>query len=191
MRVGTKAVLGALSAAGVVGTHLVAYALTEQALPLRSPELFAAAHNHWNYVVSFALAASAWGLSRFLTERAREPGVGPARVGLTAFPSLAILQVAGFLILELLEISLAGGDVHFLLSQQPILLGLAVAVVLAAVGSMILSVLAATVDFVSRSVGKVPSEPISKLQMTFGSPPLAFKVDAKAWGLRGPPAPTR
>lgn len=188
MRDRMRAVLGALSIAGVVGTHLMAYAFTEPALGLRAPAIFASAHNHWNYLVAAALAASAWGLSRYVSDRVEEERVPPDQVAMSALPRLTVLHMSGFLVLEFLETSFTGGDVHHLLSQKPILLGLVVALIMAALGSVLLGLIAATVDFVSRTVSKFSSpacDGVSIVPSGF-TPPCAF--DPAAWGLRGPPA---
>lgn len=187
MRPTNKPCLAIFSAVGVVGTHLLAYFFGEPTLGVESRLLFAKAHTHWNYVLAVAVALMVFGLASFVWSRySNQVEATPRQVLLWAFPRLSLLQLAGFILLEWLEINLAGGDSHHLLANGPILIGLIFGVLVAAAASFVLGLIALTVDFVagSRLRATTESDSILRARAPRGHFPAA---EDSACGLRGPP----
>lgn len=187
-RRGMRVTLGALSAAGVVGTHLVAYALGESSMDATGNQI-ATTHSHWNYVIALAVAALIGSMAMVISARRDgRTNLTPKQLALRSFPRLALLHLSGFVFLEITEVTLTGGDTHHLLSQGPVLIGCFVAIAMAGLASILLGILAATVDLVLRerlSSGS-PAGPVLPIG---GEPRSARKlnVDRLAWGSRGPP----
>lgn len=188
MRPTNKPCLAIFSAVGVVGTHLLAYLFGERTLGVESRLLFAKAHTHWNYVLAVAVAFLVFGLASFVWSRySNQVEATPRQVLLWAFPRLSLLQLAGFILLEWLEINLAGGDSHHLLANGPILIGLIFGVLVAAAASFVLGLIALTVDFVaSGSQLRATTESDSILRAR--APRGHFQsAEDSACGQRGPP----
>lgn len=188
MRPTTKSCLGIVSAVGVVGTHLLAYFFGEPTLGVESRLLFATAHNHWNYVLAVAVAFLVYGLASFVWSRySNQIEATPRQVMLWAFPRLSLLHLVGFLLLEWLEIGIAGGDAHHLLANGPILIGLFVGVLVAAFASFLLGLIALTVDFVTTR-RQVPATGKSSSTVKARGPMGHFlSAEHSACGVRGPP----
>jgi hypothetical protein len=188
MRATTKSCLGIVSAVGVVGTHLLAYLFGEPNLGVEGRLLFATAHNHWNYVLAVAVAFLVYGLATFVWSRySNQIEATPRQVVLWAFPRLSLLQLAGFLLLEWLEIGIAGGDAHHLLANGPILIGLVVGVLVAAAASFVLGLIALTVDFVATRRQNSATGKSGSIVKSRGRMDHFQSVEDSAWGLRGPP----
>jgi hypothetical protein len=188
MRPTTKSCLGIVSAVGVVGTHLIAYFFGEPTLGVESRLLFATAHNHWNYVLAVAVAFLVYGLASFVWSRySNQTAATPRQVVLWAFPRLSLLQLVGFLLLEWLEIGIAGGDSHHLLTNGPILIGLFVGVLVAAFASFVLGLIALTVDLVATRRQMRANEQNSSTVKARGPMDYSQSAEHSACGLRGPP----
>ena len=183
--------LGALAAAGVGLTHVLAYFLTAPDPTARRELLEQTAHGYWSYASAFALGVLVAGLSGFVISRVRERALRPQSGRALYFfitTRLVVLQAVGFLVLEASERAVAGGLVD-VLAEPVVLLGLGIQAVVAAIGALFLLLLARILEAVTDGTASVFVRPASRIFL----PVLSFSrphTYAAAGGAtpRAPPA---
>ena len=157
--------LGALAAAGVGLTHVLAYFFAAPDPDARRELLEQTAHGYWSYASALALGVFVAGVSGFVISRMREQRTrrqsGRALFFFMA-TRLMVLQAFGFLLLEASERALAGGLDHFL-TEPVVLLGVAVQAVLAPLGALLLLALSRLVDALVEATGTVFIRPRSRI----------------------------
>jgi hypothetical protein len=157
--------LGALAAAGVGLTHVLAYFLTAPDPTARRELLEQTAHGYWSYASAVALGVLVAGLSGFVISRVRERAVYPqSGRALYVFIAtrLAVLQAVGFLVLEASERAVAGGLAD-LLAEPVVLLGLGIQAVVAALGALFLLLLGQIVEALTDASATVFVRPASQI----------------------------
>ncbi len=187
----SRFLLGGLASAGVLAAHVLAYVLTEPDAHARSHLLESTGHRYWSVFVAAGLAVLVAGLARFvlgaLTDPRRDPG---SRVLTFTFVAirLAVLQVAGFLLLEALERTWGPQGIEQLIEEQAVAIGLLLQVVAALIGALVVVALTRTVELLlrSRSFLPEPSAPRSSRPPVLLLP-RRFEPASGSGTLRGPP----
>jgi hypothetical protein len=136
--------LGLVAFASVLVSHYVAYYLAAPDPHYRDALLHSSGHRYFVYLAGGLLgllsaAASIWLRSDVQGKETRRAGFR------FAFPRLLILQVGGFLALEITERLAFGDGISHLLSDIPIAIGLALQIVVAIAGALSLSLVARVV----------------------------------------------
>jgi hypothetical protein len=180
-----------MAAAGVVFGHWLTYRVALPNIQLRSEVLAASGHGYWLLAVKTAVVLGIVSLAtvfvRHLDGRDLDPTSGPDRlVALAA--RLSLVQVTGFVVMEVAERFVVGAPVPQLLSHHLFALGLVVQILIAFAGALVLlwfgrtvarvvRVLFAASPHPGRTPAVWPSLPVLR-------PPAAL---AGAGGVRGPP----
>ncbi len=183
--------LAGVVAAGVVTSHALAYRLT-QAAGTRNDSTTGAGHRYWVYFVVLAVAGLIAGLAAFALQRVRA-GAGADRsfnrfFGST-FARLILWQAGAFLLLEGTERLLSGGDLVSLAQEPAIAMGLIVQAVVAALGALLMILLATAVDriveYITRTLPETHEVETSWVLDHPFLPRLAPAASGRT--LRGPP----
>jgi hypothetical protein len=174
---------------GLVGAHLLGYALIEPGSAARSAFLAETGHGYLSRLTEVAVAAGILaGLSSALLAilRSRTGGGG------LSLPEMAFrlmgLQVAGFLVLELLERTLSGAPVDGLAAVLAV--GTPLQVILAWAGATLISLLERAVEAVAISLRR-PLEAPSARPLGLSRYVPARPTGALRWAprpIRGPPS---
>ncbi len=157
--------LGALAAAGVGLTHVLAYFLTAPDPEARRELLEQTAHGYWSYASAIGLGVLVAGLSGFVISRVRQRAEQPHGARALYFfiaTRLMVLQGLGFLLLEASERAVAGG-LGDLLAEPVVLLGLAIQAVVAAIGALLLLLLARVVEALIQGAPTLFARPASRI----------------------------
>ncbi|HEV3475415.1 MAG TPA: hypothetical protein VG602_08620 [Actinomycetota bacterium] len=183
-RLRTRLWLGALAFAGVAFAHGLTFLLVAPDPHSRERLLASTGHSYWPYVMPLALGALVVALSGFAAGHARRAGNGRYRA--TAF-RLAILQSAGFVLLEAAERFVAHASAESLFANPFLLTGIAVQILLALVAAALLVVVARVVQ--SLTARRHPDRParatLPRGLLRTSVPPLP--VASGGATLRGPP----
>ena len=181
--------LGLLAFAGLLGGHLLSYAIVaphghERAELLRTtghglPDLFGP------LAIAALLGAVVGSIGLHLRSATRDRG---ARGGPRTVVILWALQTLGFVLLESSERALSAHPVGELLHEPAFLVGLVAQLVVALAGSLLITALRRTADAIRRLLAWVP--PV-EATATAGSTPATSAPRQNlrhfAWSLRGPP----
>lgn len=143
--------LAALACAGIASAHWLAYFAAGTHGHLHDELLSSTGHAYWPYFAAVSMAALVAALARPVIQGFR---AGPNRTGIRFIPTvlvLAVVQVGGFLALEVGERMLfAQGHSLNVLSESVVLWGLALQVVTAVVATIVVRLLARVGEFVAR-----------------------------------------
>ena len=133
--------LAGMAAAGVVAGHWLAYVLAVPASAERAHVLAGSGHGYWSLAVKAVVVLAVLSLGTVLAQRLNgrlrgdEPVPDrPSRVALR----LALLQVAAFTAMEATERLVAGAPVAGMFAHHLFVLGLALQVLAAAAGALVL-----------------------------------------------------
>ncbi|HYI46268.1 MAG TPA: hypothetical protein VE174_12495 [Actinomycetota bacterium] len=180
-----RIILGALACAGIASAHTVAYWLVAPDPHAHSELLSATGHSYWPYFVAVAFGCLVASLGASMIDAGRRNGTVRA-VGFT-FLYLSILQLVGFAGLEAIE-RLLSGNLSDLLVSPAVLIGLALQLVVAAIGTALLSGLVAVVRLL-KDTHDLPNPRSSSIPRSFSVafvPALSMSRSGSSW--RGPPA---
>ena len=182
-----------LAFAGLLIGHFLAYALVAPDAGVRAAILQATGHaGHAGLFVPVggaALLAAAIGLVVRQVRR-DDGGEGSRFPAARLVRTLWILQTAAFAALEASERALSGHAVNELLHEPTFLVGLAVQVLIACAGAVLVLLLRATVEALRRYLDR----PASRTAGQALRPPRSLSGRPSqtrwAWSLRGPPIST-
>jgi hypothetical protein len=188
--------LAGTATVGVIVGHWFSYLLAIRETRLREQILSTSGHGYWLGAVKVAIVAALVALGsvavRHLTGRDRSDAtpVGERLSGLTT--RLAVLQLIGFTAMEVTERIAFGAPVGAMFLHHLYLLGLAVQILVAAAGALVLLWFARAAERVRSAVlagRRRIGTPAVRFAATpsFVRPPLLL---VGAAGLRGPPAPS-
>jgi hypothetical protein len=194
MRLRTRIWLGGLAAGGVVAAHLLAFLIVAPDRAQRAELLESSGHGAWPLVASIAMGALVAGLAGFAVGRARDPDGPPGSLYRGIVLRLSALQVAGFLLLEAVERLARNHADGFLslLGEPVVLIGVAMAAVTAALGAVLLVLVAGLIDRLLVLLRVLPRAP--RVLVAAGLADLPAPRPRIALGsvsLRGPPLPIR
>jgi len=183
--------LAAMAAAGVVLGHWLTYRVALPNVRIRSEILAASGHGYWLLAVRAAVVLALVSLATVFVRHldARDLHVSSGADRLVALAArLALVQVTGFLVMEVAERFVVGAPVLQLLGHHLFVLGLLVQVLVAFAGSLVLLWFGRAVASVVRILSaEFPREPAVRSvwpPLHVVCPPLAL---AGAGGVRGPP----
>jgi hypothetical protein len=130
-----------MAAAGVVAGHWLAYLLAVPVSAERAHVLAASGHGYWSLAIKAAVVLAVLSLGTVLLRRLSGRLLGdepvserPSRVALR----LALLQVAAFTAMEATERLVAGAPVAGMFAHHVFVLGLALQILAAAAGALVL-----------------------------------------------------
>jgi hypothetical protein len=185
--------LAGVAVAGVVTGHWLSYIMAVPDTPLRQSVLAGSGHSYWFLAVRVALLAAVAGLGttglRHVWTSSRDQGTPAHRTFAWLALRLGLIQVTGFVILEIVERLAAGSPLGGLFGHSLLTFGVAIQVLMACMGALLVMVVARTarraaVVLASRSVrwrGAASILRASLLSIRTLQPMLG------AAGLRGPP----
>jgi cytochrome bd-type quinol oxidase subunit 2 len=185
-RLRTRLWLGALAFAGVAFAHGLTFLLVAPETHARERLLTSTGHGYWPYVMPLALAALVAALSGFVAGR-RAAAPADRLYSVTAL-RLAILQSAGFVLLEAAERVTAHGSLRSLVSEPFLLIGVLVQVALALAGALLLVLMARVVEHLSgrrRPTMRPKKATLPRAALRIRAPRL--RVASGGATLRGPP----
>lgn len=148
----SRLLLGGLAAAGVLVAHGVAYLLAIPNPSLRQQVLESTGHGSRIFLIAAALGVAVAGLARLALGPPDDRVTGRGAFTFAA-PRLAVLQVAGFALLEFTERWYAHADLAHTLAEPAVVIGLVLQIVAALVGSAIVRLLAAAICRLTRLRG--------------------------------------
>lgn len=186
----TRLPLGLIAAAALLGSHWLAYLLASPDPHDRAHLLQATGHGYWPVAGWVAVAIAIAGVGSFISGR-MSPATLESRAAIFrhTLPRFLVLQIGGFVVLELGERLLAGNPIGVAtLLESTLLIGLVVQAIAAIAAALLLVAIAFAVDrFISRtarpSIVGSRSLPLESLI----SPPRLLPATG-AYSLRGPPA---
>lgn len=185
MPLALSTILIALASAGTILGHLLAYAATEPDHARRAHLLAETGHHHFSLWTTAAFAVLVAALAHFAFTRSRETSrAEPLTVARFSFTRLMAMQLLLFVGLEVTERALAGGDLTPVLSERPVLVGLALQIVSALFVSWKLYVVSRVVD-VTWKPKKFAGDAHIRSQQTNELPPHIGRVSTPA--PRAPP----
>lgn len=191
--------LAALATAGIVAGHTLTYWAVAPGPVHRDALLAATGHTYWHAAVAVAVVATMWAVSACVARNVRwvlSPGAdGRLRQGVEQEPGgfatrLVLLQVTGFVVMEIAERAAAGAPLSTttLFAHGTLLLGVVAQVAVALV-------VAGSVDALGRATRRLAARfaPASRrpraVTVRRASPP--DRVPTAAWwrpcAIRGPP----
>ena len=188
-RAAMVAAIGGLSCAGIVVAHHFAYLFASGGGSHQHELLERTGHGHWPYFVGIAmglLLAGFVGFGRSLAGARERPTsrLTASRVALR----LLVFQTLGFLALEAGERALSGLGATHLLEEPAVVAGLALQVIVALAGALLLVAFAHIVILVSSNRDRDFVTPTAYLFSLVASLlPARHEVAAGAGTLRGPP----
>lgn len=179
-----RILLGGLACAGIAGAHTIAYWVVTPNPHEHASLLSSTGHSYWPYFVAVAIGGLIATFVGASFEERRRPG--SARGPLSTFFLLTVLQLVGFGGLETIERAFAGG-LDGLATDPSVLLGLALQVVVAAIGTGLLSGLVRAVRWLQQRCIPEKRSTIAVLGSATAvvSPPLSMSRSGFSW--RGPP----
>lgn len=180
-------VLFAMAAVGLVGGHVLGYMVL--APDARQRGALLSRTGHWYFSKAFALAVAAAivaGVASALLGAARGRLEGRRTMALR----LAGLQVLSFVVLEVTERLLAGGSLGELLG--PVLaIGIPLQVLVAALGVLVLALVAGTVAAAVRAFGRPwPRVAAARVYPRPTDRSVPRRIFSHAREIRGPPLPS-
>ena len=183
----TRLLLGGMAAAGVVAAHLLAYLFAVPDPHHRAAVLESTGHHNWTYVSALAFGLLVAGLLKYIVGSFKRGAGSQASYGSVAW-KLVVLQLSGFVGIELLERASAAHSTLGLFSEPAIQLGLLLQVVVALAGAAVVLLLARAI----RSVLTRWVRPVATSSTTRSFPRVygIFRrstVGTGAGTLRGPP----
>jgi hypothetical protein len=140
--------IAGVAAAGVVAAHELAFRLSTPDPHARLHQLHDTGHSYWAISVALSVALLATGVVLHTTrawEEGRTLRVSSRSLGLR----LALVQLAGFFMLETIERSVHTGGVVLPLQEQVFVVGLVLQLITALIGVSLLAVLTRAVVAVS------------------------------------------
>jgi hypothetical protein len=181
--------LGCLALSGVLAAHLISYFIAAPHPHERRALLEVTGHGSQNVMFAVAIAAFVAAVAafvpRWLASSPRRPASHlrcPVAMGLVA------MQTVGFLGLEAVERIHAHGTASGLLSEPAVLIGLVAQVAVAIIGSLLLVVVAETVEVLTRRGHHGARATMTPVAIPAALPPVRLTVVARGWTLRGPPS---
>jgi hypothetical protein len=184
-----------MATAGVVLGHWLSYVLALPETRLRDQVLIASGHGYWLSAVKFAVVALVVALGtvavRHLSGRGRDAApLGERLSSLTL--RLAVVQVVGFTAMEVTERLAYGAPIGGMFLHHLYFLGLAVQILVAAAGALVLLWFGRAAASVAAGLGARPGRAGSAAvpfvrAASYHRRPLVLHGAA---GLRGPPAPS-
>lgn len=182
--------IGGLSCAGIIVAHHFAYLFVSRGDVHQHQLLAHIGHGHWPYFVAIAMGLLVSGFAGF-GRNLVGPGPGRARrlsvSGLTL--RLVVFQSLGFLALEACERTLSGLGAGHLFEEPAVVAGLALQVLVALAGAMLLVAFARIVTLVA--TGRQPdfATPTAyHFPLVASLLPSRYEVAAGSGTLRGPPS---
>ena len=180
---------GLLALAGIVAGHQASFFVASSDSAHRHALWESTGHGSWASVHAIVIALAAAVVIGFVGALVRSKGASrpPSGRYRWALVRLAVMQVIGFTVVEVVERSNAGAGIAEVLSDRILLIGLAVQIVVAALACLVLF-------FISQVVAML----WGPRQQRFGARPLPnfFSTETRiagldlttcAWSLRGPP----
>jgi hypothetical protein len=180
---------GLLALAGIVAGHQASFFVATSDSSHRHALWASTGHGSWASVHAIVLALAVAVVIGFVGALVRSKGASrpPSGRYRWALGRLAVVQVTGFALVEVVERANAGASVAEVLADRILLIGLAVQVVVAALACLILF-------FISHVVAMFKGLP----PQLYGTRPLpnffstetrtvALGLTGCAWSLRGPP----
>lgn len=179
----------AVAAAGVLVAHWLAYLVTLPQTHLREATLAATGHGYWVEAVRLVVALAVCGLAALILSHLRGEGLPHERPRLSALVlRLAPIQCLAFLTVETIERIAAHAPLASVLTVRIAVLGLAVQILTACVGAVLLRVLDRAVAGVVAALRRRLPRP--RAVHTRRPAPQTVRprpVLAGASGVRGPP----
>lgn len=183
----------AATAAGVLIGHWMAYLLAFPDAAVRAEVLAHAGHGYWSLAVKGVVVLAAAGVAAVLVRAFWERGAAEAHItfleGWSALAArLACLQMGGFLVLEVSERAVAGMGGRSLFGGSVLAVGLALQVLLAGLGALVLLCLARAAARIAGTF-RGPTT-VGLVRPRIGEAGPAHRgtlVLAGASGVRGPP----
>ncbi len=184
-----RLLLGGLAAAGVVASHVSAYAIAVPDAHDRAALLHETGHSNWWMAVAVALGLVVAGLASFALNLFVRPGFVPALRYKSVARRLCALQVVGFVTLETAERALSGGGIIQLTTEPAVLLGTVLQLATALLGAALLLLFRRFVVAVARWLSlpeedRTPRQFAAIIRVLPPRPTLLAEVHP----LRGPPA---
>jgi hypothetical protein len=183
-----RASIAGLAAAGAVATHEVAFRIGEPDPHARLELLQRTGHSYWALIVALGVAALVFGGFRFVSGMWAGTQRGPGLVATSI--RLAVLQVVGFAALEAVERGLSGGGVGHMLNENVFLIGIALQLVTALIGALLLVLLGRAVAAIASALRR-PVRRATNPTLTRPAKTVVRAIERVASGsgtLRGPPA---
>jgi hypothetical protein len=190
--VGGFSLLG-VAVGGAVLAHWLAYVLAIPAAHTRAEVLAASGHSYWVMAIKLAVVLGLAALGAlFLRHLGRPPSTWES--GQEAFSAIAarlsLLQVTAFIAMEVTERLMVGAPVAHLFHHRLFLMGLALQLIVASAGALLLLWLSRTAERVAEALGRprLP-RPRPAVLRTICVEIQAIPVDPvrHGVGLRGPP----
>ncbi len=135
-----RLLLGGLAAAGVVASHVAAYAVAVPDAHDRAALLHETGHSNWWIAVAVALGLLVAGVASFALSLFSRAGADSTLRYRSVAARLCALQVVGFIALESAERALSGGGIIDIATEPAVLLGTVVQVAIALLGAALLLV---------------------------------------------------
>jgi len=182
-----RAWLGGVAAAGVIGSHWLAYLLAVPDPHERADTLARSGHGYWPVGVAIALGCLVAALSGFAIRRFRYRDE-PAHPYVGTATRLVALQGTAFVLLEVLERAVAGAPVVSIVHEPAFQLGVLTQVLVASAAALLLLVFGRVVDAVIRRARGITAATAAEEPQPH-SPQIAFKSVLVYGGalLRAPP----
>ena len=184
--------LGLIAGAVMLGSHWLAYVLAAPGGHARTHLLDTTGHGYWPVAAMLGIAALVMGLVSYVTSRVTAESRGSLsrkRLFLTSLSALLVLQLGGFVALELIERAVAGHSVGLANLLEPTLaIGLVLQALTALVAAAVLTAIAAAVDLIvhRNAHPRATPEVLTELTSLIAAPRLTPATGAAT--LRGPPA---
>ena len=174
---------------GLVGGHLLGYLLLTPNPGARASLLARTGHGYLPKVVVLAMGAAVLaGIAATLLGAARARSRAAPLGVRDTIVRLAALQMTGYVLLEVLERLLAGHSLGHL--GAALLLGIPLQILVAAVGGLVLAVVARVAQAVARALGRRPTarfRPVVLRPFPVGRA-LPHRSFPAPRGIRGPPS---
>jgi hypothetical protein len=156
----TRLWLGAIAAGGAALTHVLAFMVAAPDPVRRGRLLDETGHAAWPVIVSVALAGLVVALARFALGRIRDSDrPAPGTLWRLTAGRLMALQTLGFVALEAAERLISGHGLGGLLTEQVVLIGVALQVLVALVAAALMVLLARLVDRLNGLLRTLPRAP--------------------------------
>jgi hypothetical protein len=184
--------LAGVAAVGVVLGHWLAYVIAVPRPDQRAEFLLGSGHSYWFVAVKLAVVLGLSGLGA-LAIRHLSSSLHPRSSAGQTFSwlmlRLALLQISAFTAMEVSERLVSGAPVAAMFQHQVFLVGVAIQLVVACAGALVLLVFGRVVARLADALGRAkqlrPSQAPIRLRPTPGQPILLL---AGACGVRGPPS---
>lgn len=186
-RMSRPLIMGALAFAAVVASHNFAYRLAAPDPHYRAELLHSTGHRYFTYIAALALGLLVVALTAFLRTGTSVRTGGRARFAYAA-PRLLALQIGGFLSLEFAERAIFGHGSGGFLTEEPVVIGLLLQLLVALIGAASLCLIAYVVKRVRGALPRLARSFDRLLVPRLEPLPLRALVEAGAADPRGPPA---